>query len=187
MSNQNLIIYNLSSLYNILNELDLNFNFKIFFVDNQNSLYEKNKFLNECLIISENENLDLKNKISLDNSPIRIFELIEKINIEFLKLKFSNQSEIKINNYTIDLNAREMILNDVKIKLTEKEINIILYLSKSTKPIKVNELQKNVWRYQSDTETHTVETHIYRLRKKIFDRFKDDKLIISVKNGYQIK
>jgi DNA-binding response OmpR family regulator len=71
--------------------------------------------------------------------------------------------------------------------LTEKEINTIIYLSKSKKPINVDELQEKVWSYQSDMETHTVETHIYRLRKKILNTFNDNEFIISKKNGYQIK
>ena len=73
-----------------------------------------------------------------------------------------------------------------KLKLTEKEVNTIIYLSNNNKTVSINELQKHVWDYQSDLETHTVETHIYRLRKKILVSFNDDKFIISKKNGYQI-
>ena len=94
---------------------------------------------------------------------------------------------MKVNNYIINLNSREMLANNIKLKLTEKEINTITYLSKSEKPVSVDELQEKVWSYQSDIETHTVETHIYRLRKKILDTFKDDKFIVSEKDGYQIK
>ena len=71
--------------------------------------------------------------------------------------------------------------------MTEKEINTVSYLSKSDKPISIVELQQKVWSYQSDIETHTVETHIYRLRKKILNKFNDKDFIISEKNGYQIK
>jgi DNA-binding response OmpR family regulator len=117
---------------------------------------------------------------------MNIFKLVEKINIEFLKLQFNNQSHVKINDYIIDLNSRELLLNNTKLKLTEKEIDTITYLSKAGKPVNVNELQKNVWGYQSDIETHTVETHIYRLRKKISNSFDDNKFIVSKKNGYQI-
>ena len=80
-----------------------------------------------------------------------------------------------------------MLLNSIKLKLTEKETNTITYLSKIKNPVSIDELQKNVWSYQSDIETHTVETHIYRLRKKIFSTFNDDNFIVSKKNGYQIK
>ena len=119
--------------------------------------------------------------------PIKINKLIEIVNVEFLKLQFNDQSQININNYIINLNSRELSFKDVKLKLTEKEVNTIIYLSKIKKAISINELQTNVWGYQSETETHTVETHIYRLRKKIFKTFKDDSFIISKKNGYQIK
>ena len=78
-------------------------------------------------------------------------------------------------------------MNNTKLKLTEKEIDTITYLSRSNKPVSIDELQKMVWSYQSDIETHTVETHIYRLRKKFFNTFNDNKFIISKKNGYQIK
>jgi DNA-binding response OmpR family regulator len=80
-----------------------------------------------------------------------------------------------------------MQLNSKKLKLTEKEINIIIYLIKKNEPVNINELQKNVWSYQPDIETHTVETHIYRLRKKIFTAFNNNEFIVSKKNGYQIE
>ena len=80
-----------------------------------------------------------------------------------------------------------MLSKNIKLKLTEKEINTITYLSKSDKPVSVDELQEKVWSYQSDMETHTVETHIYRLRKKILTTFNDNNFITSEKNGYQIK
>jgi len=119
--------------------------------------------------------------------PIKVFKLIEKINTEFLKLQYSNQSEIKLNNYIINLNSREILAKSKKIKLTEKEIRTIIYLSKAQKPVDINELQKKVWSYQNEIETHTVETHIYRLRKKILDTFNDNKFIVSEKTGYRIK
>ena len=102
-------------------------------------------------------------------------------------MQFSNQSKVKVNNYIIDLNSREMLINNIKLKLTEKEINTITYLSKSNKSVSIDELQEKVWSYQSGIETHTVETHIYRLRKKILSTFNDKEFIISKKNGYQIK
>jgi len=73
------------------------------------------------------------------------------------------------------------------LKLTEKEISSIIYLSKAKKPVKVNELQSNVWGYHADLETHTVETHIYRLRKKILTTFKDNNFIQSTIDGNQVK
>ena len=118
---------------------------------------------------------------------MKIHKLIEILNIEFLKKKFNEKSEVIINNYKINLNARELILKNVRLKLTEKEVNIIIYLSRMGNPVSIEELQINVWGYKSELETHTVETHIYRLRKKIVKNFKDENFIISKKNGYQIK
>jgi DNA-binding winged helix-turn-helix (wHTH) protein len=183
---QNLLIYKFNSLYHILEEIDFDFNFKINFIDNENSLNNKIKNLDNYLILSNKKYLNSSNFIVLNNLPINIFKLIEKINIEFLKLQFSNQSEVKLNDYTINLNSREMIAFNTKLKLTEKEINTIIYLSKSSKPVDTDELQKKVWSYKTDIETHTVETHIYRLRKKILKTFNDSKFIVSKKNGYQI-
>ena len=186
MSTQNLIIYKFNGLYQILEELGLDLNFKIIVVDNEESLNEKTKKIHNFLIISNKKYSNIHNQIVLDYAPINIFKLIEKINIEFLKLQFNSQSEVKLKKYNIDLNSREMYINNLKLKLTEKEISIITYLSKSKKPVSIDELQEKVWSYQSDLETHTVETHIYRLRKKISDKFMDEKFIINNKNGYSL-
>ena len=187
MISQNLIIYKFNSLYHILEELGLDLNFKITFADTKDSLKDKVINHNNSLIVTNTLHADIGNHFVLDNSPINISKLIEKINIEFLKLQFNNQSQMKVNNYSINLNSREMLKNNTKLKLTEKEINTINYLSKSNKPVSIDELQAKVWSYQSDIETHTVETHIYRLRKKILNSFNDKEFIISKKNGYQIK
>jgi len=184
---QNLIIYKFTLLYHILEELSLDLNFKIIFVDSESSLNNLVKNLNNYLIVVEKRYSNIGNQFVLDGTPIKIFKLLEKINIEFLKLQFNSQSEIRLNNYTLDLNSREILKENTKLKLTEKEINTITYLSKSNKPVSINELQKKVWSYQSDIETHTVETHIYRLRKKFLNAFNDNEFIISKKNGYQIK
>ena len=187
MITQNLIIYKFNKLYHILEELGLDLNFKITFADTKDSLDDKLIYHNNSLIITNSKYADIGNHFVINNSPINIFKLIEKINIEFLKLQFNNQSQMKVNNYNINLNSREMIINHTKLKLTEKEINTITYLSKSKKPVSIDELQAKVWSYQSNIETHTVETHIYRLRKKILNTFNDKEFIVSKKNGYQIK
>ena len=187
MTNQILIIYKFTELYHIFEELSLDLNFTITFVENEKFLNEKLENFNNYLVISNKKNLNIENQFVLDNTPINIFKLVEKINIEFLKIQFNSQSEVKVNNYIINLNSREMLANNIKLKLTEKEINTITYLSKSNKPVSVEELQEKVWSYQADIETHTVETHIYRLRKKILNTFNDNKFITSEKNGYQIK
>ena len=186
MSGQNLIIYKFTSLFHILEELSLDLNFNIIQIESENLLNEKTKNLKNCLIISSKKNLNIRNQVILDIIPININKLIEKINIEFLKLQFNKQSQLKINDYIIDLNSREMIFNNERLKLTEKETNTITYLLKVNKPVSVDELQENVWSYQSDIETHTVETHIYRLRKKIKDKFFDEEFIRNNKDGYSL-
>ena len=187
MNNQNIIVYRFNSLYQILKELEEDINFRIIEISNEKSLINEIKNLNNYLIITKKQILKFNNQFILSQLPIKIFKIIEKLNIEFLKQQFVEQSQVIINDYTIDINAREMFSKNVKLKLTEKEINTIIYLSKANKPISIEELQTKVWDYRSDIETHTVETHIYRLRKKISKNFLDDNFIISRNNGYQIK
>jgi len=187
MNNQNIIVYRFNHLYQILKELEEDINFKIIEISDEKTLKDEIKKLNNHLIITKKQILKLNNQFVLSQLPIKIFKMIEKLNIEFLKHQFAEQSQVIINDYTIDINAREMSSNNIKLKLTEKEVNTIIYLSKVNKPISINELQTKVWDYHSDIETHTVETHIYRLRKKISKIFKDENFIISKKNGYQIK
>tara|TARA_Y100000768_G_C23797764_1_gene595660 strand:+ start:188 stop:751 length:564 start_codon:yes stop_codon:yes gene_type:complete len=187
MSKQNLIIFQLPTLFKILKELDQHLNFNIIEAKNEKDIIDNIQIIDQYLLISKKETNLTDKQFVFDFSPIKIVKLIEKINIFFLKNHFNKQSKIKIYDYTIDLNSREISLNNKKLKLTEKEVNTIIYLSQSNKPVNVDELEKNVWRYLSDLESHTVATHIYRLRKKIFSIFKDDNFIVSRKNGYQIK
>ena len=184
MNNQNLIIYEFDELYKILIEIKKNINLNLKKAC-KNDILKLNSQSN-CLIFTRNKITGLNNQIIFDKFPIPILKLLEKINIEFLKKNFNKQSEIIIGIYKFNLNSREMFYQNLKLKLTEKEINSIIYLSKSGKAVKIQELQSKVWRYQSQLETHTVETHIYRLRKKISEVFNDENFIISNKNGYEI-
>ena len=187
MNNQNLIIYQFKPLFKILKELERNLNFRIIEVLTEKNLNLEIKNLNNYLIITKKKILNIQGQYILDNVPIKIFKLIEKLNVQFLKLQFNEQSEIIIKDYIVNLNSREILLGNIKLKLTEKEINTIIYLSKIKAPVTIDELQRKVWGYQSNIETHTVETHIYRLRKKMFKIFNDENFLISKKNGYQIK
>lgn len=187
MINQNLIIYKHKVLHQVLKELEDVLNFNVIEILDEKLLNHKIKNLENYLIITQIKLKLPENQFVVDQLPIKLKYLAEKLNIEFLKQQFSNQSELNINNYLLNLNAREISLKNTKLKLTEKEMNIILYLSKKIKPTKIEDLQKNIWKYQSDVETHTVETHIYRLRKKISKVFSDKNFILSKKNGYQIK
>ena len=186
MNNQNLIIFNFKSLYVILKELEDHLNFKIIESVNIKNLNDKIKNSKNYLIICQKKLNNIDNQFILDNVPIKISKLIEKINIQSLKFQFNEKSEFKIAQYKIDLNSRELIGKDNKLKLTEKEVNIIVYLSKKDNSVSVDQLQFDVWGYRSKLETHTVETHIYRLRKKILKKFNDNNFIISNKNGYKI-
>ena len=187
MNNQNIIVYRFNLLYQILKELEEDIHFKIIEISDEKTLTNEIQNLNNYLIITKKQILKFNNQFVLSQLPIKIFKMIEKLNIEFLKYQFVEQSQFIINDYIIDINAREMSSKNVKLKLTEKEVNTIIYLSKVNKPISINELQTKVWDYHSDIETHTVETHIYRLRKKILKNFLDDNFIVSKNNGYQIK
>ena len=186
MNNQNLIIFNFKSLYLILKELEEHLNFKIVESPNVKNLNDKIENSKNYLIISQKKINNIDNQFVLNNFPIKISKLIEKINIQSLKLQFNEKSEFKISKYKIDLNSRELIGKNDKLKLTEKEANIIVYLSRSSEPANVDQLQFDVWGHRSTLETHTVETHIYRLRKKIFKKFNDNNFILSHKNGYKI-
>ena len=186
MNIQNLIIYNFKSLYVILKELEVNLNFEIIESLNIKNLDDKIKNSKNYLVITKNKLNNISNQLILDNVPIAISKLIEKINIQSLKIQFNEKSEFIINQYKIDINSRELIKKKSILKLTEKETNIIIYLSQSNNPVSVDQLQFNVWGYRSKLETHTVETHIYRLRKKILNKFNDNNFILSLKNGYQI-
>ena len=185
MNNQILFIYELPSLFDIFSEIEDNLNFKVLYLTKKEISKINFKNYKDYLILSQKD-LQFIKYVLLDNFPIKFSKLLERINIEFLKKNFNEQSNITVSKYTINTNSREMILHNQKLKLTEKEINMIIYLSKSKKPIKINELQEKVWGYQSKLETHTVETHIHRLRKKIKEKFFDENLIISKKNGYEI-
>ena len=186
MDNQNLIIFKFEILYEILKELETNLNFKIFMVSDEKNLNEKLKNLQNYLIVTKKKIYETNNNFILNEVPIKFSKFIERINIQFLKIQFNEKSELSVGRYKIDLNSRVLTDNGMVLKLTEKETNIIIYLSKSKNAVGIDQLQSQVWDHQSKLETHTVETHIYRLRKKILEIFNDDNFIISKKNGYQI-
>lgn len=186
MINSNLVIYKQRILFKILAELEQDLNFKIFEINNEKSLEQEIQKLDNYIVITKKKIFNITNQMIFDQYPIKISKLVEKINVELMKKNYEKQSQIIINDYIIDLNARELHFDKTKLKLTEKEINAIIYMSKSKNSVSIDDLEKNVWKYQSGIETHTVETHIYRLRKKILKTFKDENFILSKKNGYQI-
>ncbi len=192
---QNVFIINYNSLYEILNEIKENLSFKIIKFKNKEDFKNRNDLdLTNCLIISKTYPKLLLNKDITDNNflnfkdlPLPLKKLLELISIRLIKLKFNYQSKIIIKGYELNLNSKFIGKNNLNLKLTEKEVNIILYLNHKKIKHDVADLQKNIWGYSSNIETHTVETHIYRLRKKINDLFKDQNFILTHKNGYFIE
>ena len=195
MISQNVYIINNNSLYEILCEIKENLPFNIIsFEDEDSFIRNLNLDITNSIIISKFRDKLLMNKqvtenylLNLSGFPLPLSKILELINIKFIKLRFNYQSNIDIKGYQLNLNSKFFIKNNLSIKLTEKEIEIIIYLSQKKMVHDVEDLKKNIWGYSIDIETHTVETHIYRLRKKIFKIFGDDKFIITKKNGYQIK
>ena len=195
---QNVFIINFNSLYEILDEIKENLSFKIIkFEDEEDfdkkfDLYRLDRL--DHLIISKthqkllsNINMADKNFLGLNDLPLSFKKLLELINIKLIKLKFNQQSKINIKGFELNLNAKFFSKDGLSLKLTEKEIEVILYLHKTKTKHNVSDLQKNIWGYSSDMETHTVETHIYRLRKKISNKFNDGNFILSHENGYFIE
>ena len=186
MNNQTLVIYDFDTLYQILKEIDNYLNFKLINVD-KNKLDQRNLFdMDNFLIISNKKIKDVDNNIVIDQLPIELSKLVENININFLKKKYNQQSEIHLGTYKLNLNSRKIFNEDNFLNLTEREANIVFFLKNSKKPVNISKLQTEVWGHNSKLETHTVETHIYRLRKKILNVFKDNDFIKSSKSGYII-
>ena len=185
MNSRILIIYEYQILYQVFNEISESLNFEIV-QSNEKDLKEFNfDQKNNYLIISEKKIEGVKNSLILDNLPIKFEKLIETINIKFLKNKFLDQSHIKIGEYNLDLNSRKISFGNKSLNLTERETNLIIFI-KDKKNVTVKELQKKVWDYSPDLDTHTVETHIYRLRKKMKETFGNESFILNTNNGYSI-
>jgi len=215
MIKQNINIVGVPILYNILEEIKENLSFKIenftklddflnFFnedkSENKNffiitTISNKDFFINKIklekknifFLCQKNSKVDINHNYNVFKYPINIYNLIEKINIQLIKYKYSFQSKIRVKNYSLDLNSRTISIENKSLKLTEREMEIILFLNDCKTPQKINDLQNKVWSYSSGLETHTVETHIYRLRKKISNNFQDEHFIISTDNGYFIE
>tara|TARA_B100001540_G_scaffold64174_1_gene57695 strand:+ start:159 stop:755 length:597 start_codon:yes stop_codon:yes gene_type:complete len=188
----------LTVLHNILNEIKNLLSFDIQNYPTEEEFLKdlnKNNNLSKSTIITNSNvrfksasvNIDKRNILVFDNFPIQLNKLIDKINIQLIKQKYDYQSKIRIKDYNLNFNSRIISKNSNELKLTEREIDIILFLKNQTEPKTIDILQKEIWHYSSDLETHTVETHIYRLRKKIKDQFNDQNFILSYKDGYSIK
>ena len=194
MIKQIIYIININSLYEIFNEIKENLSFKVIKYENNYSFLnnldlDKANFLiisKPNLKLSLYKNLSKRNILYFNDVPLPLIKLLEIINIKLIKLKFNHQSKINIKTYELNLNSKFFFKVYLILKLTEKEIEIILYLNRTKSKHTVSDLEKNIWGYSPDMETHTVETHIYRLRKKISDKFDDQNFILSQQNGYFI-
>jgi len=197
MLSQKLYVFNIPELDKIINEIKDYYNYEANNFVKKSDLVEtieKDKKIleNSVIIVKQSDFSQIKNIIDanrincITKVPIKIVDLMDQINTKLIQQNYLAQSNVSINNYTLNINSRVLKKKDCELILTEREIDIIVFLKNEKKPAKVGVLQKKVWRYGGDLETHTVETHIYRLRKKIKDVFNDDNFIQSKKNGYII-
>ena len=198
MNKQIVIFVNLTELYNILDEIKdfLSFDIKNYKNDEDFvSELDKDISLSQITIITNSlqglktkiKNIDIRKVLVFDSFPLQLNKILDKINVQLIKQRYDFQSKISIKNYNLNLNSRVISTNKKDLKLTEREVDIILFLKKQNKPNTIETLQNEIWHYSSELETHTVETHIYRLRKKIREYFNDKNFILSNKDGYFIE
>ena len=174
-------------LYENLKEFK-NENINAILFDNENS-----KKISSLNITKPKIYIQEKNKVNIEKNteaiiklPLNILQFNQEIVNVCKKFEFNNNSLINIKNYILDKNERILKKNNIFLKITEKEIDFIEILNSSTTPLSRDFILKNIWNYSTDTDTHTVETHIYRLRQKIKDKFKDSNFIKNSKKGYSL-
>lgn len=191
MLDKKICIVNSKILFELLSEIIDSLPFEIIFKYSDN-LKDEDLDSKDILFIIDKKEKKLIDKfkfeqiVIIDNFPINIENLISQINIKFLKYNFHKQANIKIKDYDLDLNSKFIKKDNRSLKLTEKEIQIIVFLFSSKVPKSVHDLQKSIWKHHETLETHTVETHIYRLRKKIKDEFNDENFILNSISGYNL-
>ena len=196
----------------IINEIKLFSEIKVKYYENLNLCIDEVNEENHLLVFFVTDlNKNYLSKIKIKNLPIILIfepsvernlisgELIEKLNMPFTisdfnkriislnaKNKFKKNSLINLNKYVIDKNERKIKKNNLELKLSEKEIDFLILFTKTKKPVTRDIVLENVWNYSLESETHTVETHIHRLRKKIFEKFGDNNFIKNNDQGYYI-
>ena len=192
ISKKKIIITDNKVLLNILLELKQLFSLEIFDLKNFLDKIHLIEKLDRLFVIIDKKKFDFIDRAELDfvihlkDLPINISKLMRLINANILKKNYNNSSNIKIKNYYINFNSKIIKRDNIELKLTQKELELIIFLSTKNSPQKAKTLQRDIWKQKSDLETHTVETHIYRLRKKIKDRFNDLNFIFNDKRGYFI-
>ena len=201
MHQLNVLIYGPNSFLSTLNELKpfLKFNH---FIKNSNVRFDviffhedtlkdkqtkeiilKSKSLKVCATIKKNIKVNCDAHIFLPTTIAEINEIIEKT---VAKKTFNKNSSIKVKQYLLNKNEKKLTKDNNFLVLTEKEIKLLELFLNAVKPISKENILSTVWNYSAEADTHTVETHIYRLRKKINDKFFDDKFILNNKNGYYL-
>ena len=212
MSNLTISIFGNKSFLEIISEIKLFSKFKIKYYENLDLCIkdvEKQNLLAIFFVDEKNKNFFTKNKINSFpsilivessipkdmlsngfseqiNMPFTILEFEKKVISLIAKNEYKKNSLIHLNDYIIDKHERKIKKNNLEVKLSEKEINFLILFSKSKEPISKNLVLKKVWHYSSESETHTVETHIHRLRKKILEKFNDNNFIKNNDEGYYI-
>ena len=177
------LIYDSPILFEILKELKEKINLEILIYEKDILNRLESNGNNNYIIVSIFPNT-IKN-CNILQTPFKIEDIIKKFNILFLAQNFFKQSNIKIGEYFLDLNSRKISKNKKSLSLTEKETKLLIFIF-SNNVVSLKNIQKSVWNYSADLETHTVETHIYRLRKKFLDIFDDKNFINHNKEGYYI-
>ena len=208
----NLLVFGNQNFNNSLNEIKEDLNLSLVFYDkntfselsigiidllfvdaevckNTDILSIINKIKDKPLLLLKGSSDTSVNKLICDDLcilPLSLADISNKVINLITVRKFNQNSSVKINEYIIDKNERKLKKKNLSITITEREIQLIELLFREKKPLSKKNILKRVWKYADAADTHTVETHIYRLRKKIFSKFKDENFIINSKDGYSI-
>jgi len=212
MDNYTISIFQNKVFFQIITEMKLFSDFKVKHYESLDFLINNVKVTQEILVFFiQNKNINILNKLPLINMPLilisgdssikkmfvnefkdhlsipfSVLEFKKKIILLSAKINFKKNSFIHLQDFIIDKNERKIKKKNVELQLSEKEINFLTLFVENKQPITRNLILKKVWNYSSESETHTIETHVHRLRKKIFERFGSDNLIKNNKKGYYI-
>ena len=207
--NSKLLIFGSKNFNNSINEVREYLNFSLIFFDFTAKSYSIDTSISAIIVDSQILDLDNLGKINMmQNKPILLLETlgnnkklncsdkillptsIEDLTSKIIKIittyKFSLNSALKIKQYILDKNEKKLIKDNTYIYITEREAKLIELLFNEKKSLTKNYILKKIWNYSDNADTHTVETHIYRLRKKIFTKFNDEKFILNFEKGYII-
>tara|TARA_Y100000590_G_scaffold468446_2_gene651250 strand:+ start:521 stop:1144 length:624 start_codon:yes stop_codon:yes gene_type:complete len=207
MNNTTIAVFNNKIFFEIINEVKLFSKYSIKHYEDLELCIKNSKEHNQLVVFFEGSvhkaqvlnfpiifvSKSLKKKIIISSSiqeqlklPFTIIDFEKKVISLFSKNEFRKNSLINLGDYIIDKNERKIKKNNLELQLSEKEVDFLILFTESKIPINRNFVLKNVWKYSEDSETHTVETHIHRLRKKILQKFGDKNFIKNNSKGYYI-